>query len=163
VSIPFPGSGTLVDTTIDVAGGGLVCAWEILCVGRVARGERVVLNELVQRTRVRVEDEVVLDERQRIASDEADAVRDAFPATHIGLLTVAGPPGLITAGRLREVMTLSADVAGTSEIAPGVIVCKAHGASSEELERAFWPAVTTVRAHAGLRALSAGRVARRWL
>ena len=46
VTIPFPGSRSLTEVHVELADGATLCAWDLLAVGRVGRGERFVFDEL---------------------------------------------------------------------------------------------------------------------
>lgn len=51
-TIVFDGAEAQMQTRVEVAAGGTFCGWEILCLGRVAAGERFTYGQLDLATRI---------------------------------------------------------------------------------------------------------------
>jgi urease accessory protein len=164
LTIPFPGSRALIEHDVELEAGASFIAWDAMAVGRVARGERFVFDELQIRWRLRRDGELLLDDRFRLAGADPALAAAAFGGrSHLGSVLIAGigeaalPVGLVRA------MLADLRLAGASRPADGVLVVRALDDSAERLEQALWPVIALAHAVAGAPAFAPGDVARRWL
>ena len=164
VTIPFPGSRSLTEIEVELAAGASLCAWDLLAVGRVGRGERFVFDELRSSWRIAQHDAPLLDERLLVrGGDRAAAEAMLAGRSHVGSLFLAGfAEELVPLALVRESLDTSLDLAGASRPAPGLVVARALERSADRLEQAFWPLVSAARTAVALPPLDPGHVARRW-
>lgn len=164
LTIPFPGSRSGLGVDVRLGADASLIAWEALAVGRVARGERFLFHELRSDWRIEGPGGVLLHDRLAVRGDDrAEASTLLAGRTHLGSLYVAGiDESRLPISSVREALSKRADLAGASRPDPALIVVRALGHGSEELERALWPVVSLARDAAGAPALSPADVARRW-
>jgi urease accessory protein len=164
VTIPFPGSRSWTEVHVELADGATLCAWDLLAVGRVGRGERFVFDELRSSWRILRLDAPLLDERLLVrGGDQAAAEAMLAGRSHVGSLFLAGfAEKLVPLALVREALDTSLDLAGASQPAPGLVVARALERSADRLEQAFWPLVSAARTAVALPRLDPGHVARRW-
>jgi urease accessory protein len=164
VAIPFPGSRSLVAVDVELAAGATLCAWDLLAVGRVGRGERFAFEELRSSWRITRGGAPLLDER-RLARHGDRAVAEAMLAgrSHVGSLFLAGlDEDLLPIALVRASLDASLDLAGAGRPVRDLVVAHALERSADHLEQAFWPVVGMARAALALPRLDPGHVARRW-
>jgi urease accessory protein len=164
VAIPFPGSHSLTEVEVELADGATLCAWDLLAVGRVGRGERFAFEELRSSWRVSRGGALLLDER-RLARRGDRAAAEAMLAgrSHVGSLFLAGlDEERLPIACVRESLDASLDLAGAGRPVPDLVVAHALERSADRLEQAFWPVVGMARAALALPRLDPGHVARRW-
>jgi urease accessory protein UreH len=164
VTIPYPGSRSVVEVEVELAAGASLCAWDILAVGRVALGERFELAELSSAWRISGPAGRLLDERLLVRGDDrGHAAAMLGGRTHVGSLYLAGvPEDSVPLPAIREMLDAALDLSGASRPEPDVVVARALERSADRLEQAFWPAVAATRTALALPALDPGHLARRW-
>jgi len=164
VTIPFPGSRTVIDHDVELATGASFVAWDTMAVGRVARGERFAFGELHVRWRVRCGGDLVLDDRLRLDAPDPELGDAAFGGrTHLASVVIAGPDDDVQPLELVRAIIGDLPLAGASRPADDLLVVRALGDGAEPLERALWPVVELAHAAAGARPFTPGDAARRWL
>ncbi len=163
VTLPFPQSRSSSEVEVELGPAATLCGWELLAVGRVARGERLDLSAFASRWRLGSPDTLLLDDRLRVdASCRPEALAALGGHTHLGTLYLAG---LADDSITRDEIGLALgglELAGASRPSPGLLVVRALDRTAERLERAFWPLVSSARQRAGASPLSPNDVARRW-
>lgn len=164
LTIPFPGSRSGLGVDVRLGPGASLVAWDTLAVGRVARGERFLFHELRSDWRIEGPGGLLLHDCLAVRGDDrAEAETLLAGRTHLASLYVVGPDeASLPMGSVREALGKSAELAGASRPDPALVVVRALGHGSEELERALWPIVGLARDAVGAPALSPTDVARRW-
>lgn len=164
LTIPFPGSRSGLRIDVRLGTGASLVAWDTLAVGRVARAERFLFDELRSDWRIEAPGGLLLHDRLAVRGDDrAEAGTLLAGRTHLASLYVAGPDeATLPVEAVREALGKDADLAGASRPDPTLLVVRALGHGSDELERALWPIVGLARDAAGAPALSPADVARRW-
>jgi urease accessory protein len=164
LTIPFPGSRSRLGVDARLGAAASLVAWEVLAVGRVARNERFRFDELRADWRLAGPDGLLLHDRLAVRGDDrAEAATLLAGRTHLGSLYVVGiGEAELPVASVRELLGGGLGLAGASRPEPELIVVRALGHASEELERAFWPVVGLARAALGLPKLTPADVARRW-
>lgn len=151
-TIAYAGTDATVETRFELEPGATLLAWDVLCLGRPASGERFEHGRIEQRLQVVRGGEPLLLERARYAGGAA--VLSA--PWGLGGLPVAGtfvcsggvrPAGLID--ELRAVLAcVSADETACTELghaSGSTIVCRYRGHSTEHALLAFRAAWAVLR------------------
>jgi urease accessory protein len=164
LTIPFPGSRSSLRVAARVAAGASLVAWDVLAVGRIARGERFLFDELSSRWVLSDPASVLLEDRLRVRGNDAEPAGATLAGrTHVGSLYVAGvdEAALPVAG-VRRLLEGGLELVGASRPTPGTLVVRALDRTAERIEQAFWPVVAAARQAAGVPMLQPGDAARRW-
>ncbi|HVO87087.1 MAG TPA: urease accessory protein UreD [Casimicrobiaceae bacterium] len=137
-TIVFDGARASLATRVDLAGDATFIGWEIVCLGRVAAGERFASGGFAQRTDVYRERALIWSERMRLeASSRLLQSRAGLNAKPVFGTFVAFTRNIDD--RMLEVArrTLACDGDGVVSRLPGVLVGRFVGASSEGAFRYF--------------------------
>lgn len=162
--LPYPGSLSRCDVAVRLEPEATLCAWDVLAVGRVARGELLALAGLWSAWAIDGPDGRLLDDRLWLDGRlQAEARAALGGSTHVGTLYLAGFPDESLAVDHVRAELRGLELAGASRPAVGLIVVRALDRSAERIERLFWRLVCLGRARAGVASLSPEAVGRRWL
>jgi urease accessory protein len=164
VTIPFPGALSRLEVDVELGAGASLAAWDVLAVGRVARGELFRFDELRASWRIAGAGGLVLDDRLLVRGSDREAAEAMLDGrSHVGSLHLAGyGKDALPLAVVRAMLDARLDLAGASRPAPELVVARALDRSADRLEQAFWPAITAARAAAGAPPLSPEAAARRW-
>jgi urease accessory protein len=148
-TIPFAGSRLHRRTVVDLEPEATLILSEFLAAGRVARGERFSFDRLVSELEVRVGGEPRLVDRLQLAPAESPLARLGLWGGHpyFAALYVYSPratPALATA--LADLLTSRAGVyAGAGRPAPGILVARMLGQTTEDLRQLLFEAWDVLR------------------
>jgi urease accessory protein len=115
-TIVFDGADATMHSRVELAGGGLFCGWEILCLGRTAAGERFATGRLDLATRIERDGQPLWVERGQLAGGSA------WLAAAAGLAGQPVSATLLLAGRAipREWLDACRTLAVTDGLLAGV-------------------------------------------
>jgi urease accessory protein len=163
VTIPFPGSRSVMEVRAELGPRASLAAWDVLAIGRIARGELFAFEELRASWRIAGPAGVLLDDRLLLhGADRDDAETLLAGRTHLGSLFVAGLAEEALPVALARERLAGLDLAGASRAGPDLLVVRALDRSADRLEQAFWPVVSAARSAAAAPALRPEALARRW-
>jgi urease accessory protein len=163
LTIPLPGSRAVVSHDVDLAPDTSFVAWDSLAVGRIARGERFVFDQLEARWRIRAGSNLLLDDRLRLNGADRHLSRAAFgDRTHLSSVLVVGPHEDVLPIDVVRRMVAGLTLAGVSRPLGDLLIVRALDYSAERLEQALWPVVALAHAASGAPAFTSADVARRW-
>ncbi|GIX21876.1 MAG: urease accessory protein UreD [Gammaproteobacteria bacterium] len=136
-AIVFDGARAETETVLHLAAGARMIAWEWLCLGRYAAGERFRSGRFVQRCVVYHDDRLLLDER--FCAEGGAPFLDAFwglnGAPVLGTLLAYGWPETLL-DVWREGLAGEAENAAVTCI-DGLVVCRYLGRDIERARAAF--------------------------
>jgi urease accessory protein len=143
-TIVFDGARAMLECEVELAGEGVYCGWEVLCLGRTGSGERFGSGSLGLATSLRRDGRLLFRERGMIEGGGAILAARAglagMPVVGTMLATLDAPRELLAAVRERIPATQL----------PGLIVARYLGDSTEEAFEAFTAAWSLLRpAYAG--------------
>ncbi len=164
VALPFPGARASFDVCVRVSAGSSFVGWDTMSIGRIARGERFLFDDLRWTMDVRGPDGGRLQERSRILRSDGLWASEALGSwTHLGNLLIVGiRDGALSADEVERLLRGRVDLSGVSRPAPDLLLVRALDRSSERLELAFWPIVNLARRAIGVHPVLPEHVARRW-
>lgn len=163
LTLPYPGSRSVTEVSVRLEPGATLCAWDVLAVGRIARGELLELAGLRTRWTFAGPDGPLLDDRLRLdAASREEAASALAGLTHVGTLYLAGlSESSLPLERVRSQLA-GLELAGASRPTGELLVVRGLDRSAERLEQAFWPLVCLARDLAGVAPLAPSDAARRW-
>lgn len=124
---------------VQLAPGAVFCGWDVMCLGRAARGERFLRGQVQQQLRIQAGGRPLFEERARI--EGGSLILDA-PAGMAGL-PVCGSFLLAGMDLARPVLDACRAVAGGPECRhgltqlPGVLIARFLGRSAEQAREYF--------------------------
>ena len=134
----FNGAKADLETRVELRAGASYIGWEILCLGRPARGERYRQGDCAFSYEVWREDRPILVERLAFSGD--DPVLQApwgLRGLPVWAALVATAPGGDCLARLRKALEAETGGLWGLTLVDGLLVCRCLGASVEQVKRRF--------------------------
>jgi urease accessory protein len=148
-SIVYEGSHAAIETKVELAAGAQLIAWDVLCLGRPAIGERFERGLVQQRLEILRDGAPLLLERACYRGGD-DLLHQPFGLRGqpvVGMLVcVAEARGEALMAELRAVLEAEAPGQSACTELPQAIVCRYLGASVERAQHAFRAAWSVMRA-----------------
>lgn len=138
-TIAFDGARAAMETRVDLSGGARYLGWEILCLGRRARGERFDRGELRLETRISRDGVPLFLERGRLSGGDPLLNSPAGLAGYSVCGTLAAT-GAVAGEMLSECRSVAPPEPGAQwgvTAPPGLLLARFLGHSSEAARRWF--------------------------
>ncbi|MFI5307031.1 MAG: urease accessory protein UreD [Polyangiales bacterium] len=157
-SIVYDGANIALETRIELAAGAELLAWDIVCFGRPAIGERFERGRVEQRLEIWREGAPLMLERG-CYDGGSEVMREPFGlggSPVLGLLVcVANGASSELVSQARDALLAVAPRQTACSKLPGALVCRYLGTSTEQARQALGAAWSALREHAfGVRAVA---------